>query len=82
MKLQPNTQLSYKSGNRRITVWLRNQIEDGEHAGKIYFNVNIKQASKSFTGGAGYVNPETGDVVETGIGSGGAKYLAAALVAA
>ena len=61
MILQPKTQLGYKDGKRRITVWLQNV---DEATGLIYFNVNIKQASKSFTGGSAYVNPETHQVTE------------------
>ena len=64
MILQPNTKLGYKDGKRRITVWLQNVSKDDNYPGDIYFTVNIKQASKSFSGGDGYVNPETHQVTE------------------
>lgn len=51
MIIESNSKLSYKNGNQRITVQFHNQVDKG-----IYFSVNIKQASKSFTGGDGYYN--------------------------
>jgi len=77
MKLQPNTQLVYKDGKRRITVWLQNVNPE---TGLIFFNVNIKQSSKSFTGGSAYVNPDTHEVTE--IRDGGMQQYIKAAVAA
>jgi hypothetical protein len=59
MNIESNTKLSYKDGNRRITVQFHNQVKDG-----IYFSVNIKQASKSFTGGDGYYNIGFADPIQ------------------
>ena len=54
-KLQPNSHLTYKNGNRRITLWLY-----GEENGLVSFSVNIKQASKNFSAGSGKVDQSTG----------------------
>lgn len=77
MKLQPKTQLRYTEGKRRITVWLQNLDEE---TGLIYFNVNIKQASRSFSGGSAYVHPETHEVTEIRDG-GMQKFIDAAIAA-
>lgn len=53
MIIEPNTKLSYKDGKRRITVWFHNRTDKG-----IFFSVNIKQASRSFSGGDGYYSSE------------------------
>lgn len=77
MKLQPNTQLNYKDGKRRITVWLQGV---DENTGLIFFRVNIKQASKSFSGGTAYVHPDTHIVTE--IRDGGMQQFINAAIAA
>jgi hypothetical protein len=77
MELKPNTQLSYKDGKRRITVWMHGQ--DAE-TGLILFKVNIKQASKSFSGGTAYVHPTTHEVTE--IRDGGMQSFINAAIAA
>ena len=77
MQLQPNSQLRYKDGKRRITIWMHGQDEE---TGLILFNVNIKQASKSFSGGTAYVHPDTFQVTE--IRDGGMQHYINAAIAA
>ena len=50
MKINSNTQMGYKEGKLRITVWFRNEV-DGKG---LYFHINKKQASRSWNAGDGY----------------------------